>query len=459
MADMGFMPQVEWDSVASNGTTRPCCSRPPWTVAVDRLVSRYMTDPVLHEVASPTTTVEAMEHRFLEVHQMDRVKVCAAICRSADKVLVFVRTKHAADRLVEQLGKENVRAVPARRPAPGPTRADPQDFTEGKLHVLVATTWAATGPAHRRRRRRDPLDPPEDHKAYRTVRAAPPAPGPPASWCRWSSGTRSSRSSASRPESGSACRSSRCLERPPARRPGRLGSRGVLSPPPGSARRNRPRPPPARPAAPHPPHHTTPHPEERRVPDRSEPLTIDDVPTTSADLVVDRPSRRRGLRAPPAPWPRGPAGASTCPTASPPTATPEGPTTPSRGPRWPPPPRGAVGGGPRRRGHRRDVPGIPDGRVTASLELRAAISRVIRLGAPDASSASRRSGTGSGSMASHPDHLAPPRRRPVAVYPDARNPFAFPSCWTKASSRTPCRAGGVMATERANRGRRCHRRL
>jgi len=177
MADMGFMPQVEWVLRRLEREHQTLLFSATLDGAVDRLVSRYLTDPVLHEVASDTTTVEAMEHRFLEVHQMDRVKVCAAVCRSVDKALVFVRTKHGADRLVEQLGKEGVRAGAIHGDLRQANRERTlKDFTEGKLHVLVATDVAARGlhidavdvVVH--------FDPPEDHKAYlhrsgRTARA------------------------------------------------------------------------------------------------------------------------------------------------------------------------------------------------------------------------------------------------------------------------------------------------
>jgi len=177
MADMGFMPQVEWVLRRLEREHQTLLFSATLDGAVDRLVSRYLTDPVLHEVASESTTVEAMEHRFLEVHQMDRVKVCAAVCRSADKALVFVRTKHGADRLVEQLGKEGVKAGAIHGDLRQANRERTlKDFTEGKLHVLVATDVAARGlhidavdiVVH--------FDPPEDHKAYlhrsgRTARA------------------------------------------------------------------------------------------------------------------------------------------------------------------------------------------------------------------------------------------------------------------------------------------------
>ncbi len=177
MADMGFMPQVEWVLRRLEREHQTLLFSATLDGAVDRLVSRYLNDPVRHEVASPQTTVEEMEHRFIEVHQMDRVKLCATICRHSSKSIVFVRTKRGADRLVEQLHKEDVRA----RAIHGDLRQGQRertlsDFSEGKLPVLVATDVAARGldidavdvVIH--------FDPPEDHKAYlhrsgRTARA------------------------------------------------------------------------------------------------------------------------------------------------------------------------------------------------------------------------------------------------------------------------------------------------
>ena len=178
MADMGFMPQVEW-------VLRRIAEHPHQTLlfsatldgAVDRLVKRYLTDPVFHEVQSDTQTVTLMAHHFLNVHQMDRIKVAAAICKSFDKTIIFCRTKRGADRLVEQLEKEGVHAAAIH----GDLRQSQRekalaDFQAEKLPVLVATDVAARGlhidgvdcVMH--------FDPPEDQKAYlhrsgRTARA------------------------------------------------------------------------------------------------------------------------------------------------------------------------------------------------------------------------------------------------------------------------------------------------
>ena len=177
MADMGFMPQVEWVLRRLEKDHQTLLFSATLDGAVDRLVQRYLTDPVFHEVASSTQTVAAMEHRFLQVHQMDKVRVAKAIIGGVEKSLVFVRTKRGADRLVEQLGKEGVRAAAIHGDLRQANRERAlADFSSGKLPVLVATDVAARGlhidavdiVIH--------YDPPEDEKAYlhrsgRTARA------------------------------------------------------------------------------------------------------------------------------------------------------------------------------------------------------------------------------------------------------------------------------------------------
>ena len=177
MADMGFLPQVDWLLRRIAGPHQTMLFSATLDGDVDRLVRRHLRDPVRHEVASETTTVESMEHRFLQVHQMDKVKVAAAICRGAGKVLVFVRTKRGADRLVEQLGREGVRAAAIHGDLRQTSREKAlEEFTSGRLPVLVATDVAARGLDIEDVEVVVHYDPPEDHKAYlhrsgRTARA------------------------------------------------------------------------------------------------------------------------------------------------------------------------------------------------------------------------------------------------------------------------------------------------
>jgi superfamily II DNA/RNA helicase len=177
MADMGFLPQVEWVLRHVGGPHQTLLFSATLDGAVDVLVKRYQRDPVHHEVESRTITVEEMVHRFLLVHEMDKAKVAAAISRSAARTMIFTRTKRGADRLASSLKQEGVRAAAIHGDLPQRIRERSlEDFQQGRLPVLVATDVAARGlhiddvdvVVH--------YDPPQDHKAYlhrsgRTARA------------------------------------------------------------------------------------------------------------------------------------------------------------------------------------------------------------------------------------------------------------------------------------------------
>lgn len=95
--------------------------------------------------------------------------------------------------------------------------------------------------------------------------------------------------------------------------------------------------------------------------------------------------------------------------------------------------------------------GFADGRVQPSLELRAAISRVIRTVRPDRVVAQSPERSWTRIYASHPDHLATGEAAACAVYPDARNPFAFPELLAEGLVEHTVPELWIMATERANR--------
>ncbi|HSN03072.1 MAG TPA: PIG-L deacetylase family protein [Acidimicrobiales bacterium] len=70
--------------------------------------------------------------------------------------------------------------------------------------------------------------------------------------------------------------------------------------------------------------------------------------------------------------------------------------------------------------------GYPDGRVEVTLDLRRDIARVIRSVQPDLVITQSPERNWERIFASHPDHLAAGEATLRAVYPDARNPHAFP---------------------------------
>ncbi len=177
MADMGFLPQVEWFLRRMSQDHQTFLFSATLDNDVDHLMRTYMKDPAVHTVESTTVTVDEMLHRFLQVHEMDKAKVAASISKGAFRTLIFTRTKRGADRLVADLKTHDVQAQPLH----GDLRQSAREralaqFSEGKLPVLVATDVAARGihvdaidvVIH--------YDPPEDHKTYlhrsgRTARA------------------------------------------------------------------------------------------------------------------------------------------------------------------------------------------------------------------------------------------------------------------------------------------------
>jgi superfamily II DNA/RNA helicase len=177
MADMGFQPQVEWLIRRIERSHQTMLFSATLDGDVDGLVQAYMNDPVRHEVESESVTVDAMTHRFLAVHHMDKVRVAAAITRGSGRALLFVRTKRGADRLADDLKDEGVKVAALHGDLRQSAREKAlQRFTDGSLPVLVATDVAARGihvddvdvVIH--------FDPPDDHKNYlhrsgRTARA------------------------------------------------------------------------------------------------------------------------------------------------------------------------------------------------------------------------------------------------------------------------------------------------
>jgi superfamily II DNA/RNA helicase len=146
MVDMGFLPQVEWLLRHIPDTRQVLLFSATLDGAVDHIVRRDLHDPVRHEVASATITVEEMIHRFLLVHEMDKVKVLAAIAKHQPRTLAFVRSKRGADQLTTELRKAGVAAAAIHGDLQQRLRERAiKEFTDGTLRLLVATDVAARG--------------------------------------------------------------------------------------------------------------------------------------------------------------------------------------------------------------------------------------------------------------------------------------------------------------------------
>ncbi|MER7413294.1 DEAD/DEAH box helicase [Streptomyces cacaoi] len=177
MADMGFLPQVTHllDQV------RPDGQRLLFSATLDRnvdlLVRRYLTDPVVHSVDPSAGAVTAMEHHLLHVHGADKHAATTRIAARDGRVIMFLDTKHAVDRLARDLLAVGVRAAALHG---GKSQSQRNRtlaaFKSGHTNVLVATDIAARGIHVDSLDLVVNVDPPTDPKDYlhrggRTARA------------------------------------------------------------------------------------------------------------------------------------------------------------------------------------------------------------------------------------------------------------------------------------------------
>ncbi|MET9722093.1 DEAD/DEAH box helicase, partial [Streptomyces zaomyceticus] len=177
MADMGFMPQV----TALLNQVRPEGQRMLFSATLDRnvdlLVRRYLTDPVVHSVDPSQGAVTTMEHHVLHVHGADKQRLTTEIAARDGRVIMFLDTKHAVDRLTQDLLDCGVRAAALHGGKSQPQRTRTlARFKTGHVNVLVATNVAARGIHVDNLDLVVNVDPPTDHKDYlhrggRTARA------------------------------------------------------------------------------------------------------------------------------------------------------------------------------------------------------------------------------------------------------------------------------------------------
>ncbi|WP_342319710.1 DEAD/DEAH box helicase [Corynebacterium mayonis] len=178
MADMGFLPQVRklLDRVDRGGQTMLFSATLDGDV--EKLVQRYMKNPVTHSTAPVEASVETMQHYLLVVKSREeRNDVVERIGAREGKTIMFMRTKHGVDRQVKKLRRAGINAqgLHGDKGQGARTRAL-SGFSDGSTPVLIATDIAARGIDINDVSLVVHVDPPAEHKAYlhragRTARA------------------------------------------------------------------------------------------------------------------------------------------------------------------------------------------------------------------------------------------------------------------------------------------------
>jgi superfamily II DNA/RNA helicase len=146
MADMGFLPAVRRILDATRADRQTLLFSATLDGDVDVLVRRYQNDPVRHEVKVDEDEVSRMTHKFQYVAHDDRVASCAKVVADTGSTMVFVRTRHGADRLAKQLSKSGIEAAAIHGDRSQAQRERAlRAFGSGSVRALVATDVAARG--------------------------------------------------------------------------------------------------------------------------------------------------------------------------------------------------------------------------------------------------------------------------------------------------------------------------
>jgi superfamily II DNA/RNA helicase len=147
MLDMGFQPQVDRIVRRLPRNRQTMFFSATLDGPVGELARAYTNSPARYEAEHANKQPSEIEHAFVSVTQDSKVETLVEHIRSTGGLtLVFVRTKRGADKLVQKLGRQNVRAVAMHGDMSQNARERAlSQFESGKVTTLVATDVAARG--------------------------------------------------------------------------------------------------------------------------------------------------------------------------------------------------------------------------------------------------------------------------------------------------------------------------
>ena len=148
MLDMGFVHDVKKVIArlpAKKQTLLFSATMPP---EIRELVDSLLQNPVKVAVTPVSSTVDAIRQRLYYVDKANKRHLLAYLLKdpAVTSALVFTRTKHGADRVVRDLGREGIRALAIHgNKSQNARQTALKSFKDGTLRVLVATDIAARG--------------------------------------------------------------------------------------------------------------------------------------------------------------------------------------------------------------------------------------------------------------------------------------------------------------------------
>lgn len=149
MLDMGFITDVRKiieNIPQAHQTLMFSATMPP---AIQSLADAILNNPAEVSVAPQATTVEKIEQSVFYVEKQDKRALLEHLLQedaSIQRVLVFTRTKHGANKLAQQLAQSKIRVEAIHGDKSQAAREKSlSSFKAGKVRVLIATDIASRG--------------------------------------------------------------------------------------------------------------------------------------------------------------------------------------------------------------------------------------------------------------------------------------------------------------------------
>jgi ATP-dependent RNA helicase RhlE len=148
MLDMGFIKPVREIAARIGSRRQTALFSATMAPEIAALAAGLLRDPVRVEATPPATTVSTIDQRvILTPAKGKRAELNRLLADPGlEKVLVFARTKHGADRVAKQLTLDghDVMAIHGNK-SQNARQAALKGFAEGRVRLLVATDIAARG--------------------------------------------------------------------------------------------------------------------------------------------------------------------------------------------------------------------------------------------------------------------------------------------------------------------------
>ncbi|WP_144802855.1 DEAD/DEAH box helicase [Curtobacterium sp. BH-2-1-1] len=173
MCDLGFLEPVR-EILSATAEVTPHGDRAQkllFSATLDAqvasLVSEFLHEPSVHEVAGEDQASSTIDHRVLVVEQRQKDQVLEELVAGDGKTIVFARTRAYAERLADQFEDAGIRATSLHGDLNQSRRTrNLQLLTSGRVNVLVATDVAARGIHVDDVSLVVQADAPDDYKAY-----------------------------------------------------------------------------------------------------------------------------------------------------------------------------------------------------------------------------------------------------------------------------------------------------